>query len=103
MKLTNQELKGVKKGTILYAVLRRDTESSILYAVLRRGTRSSVPTLVKVQVTKVHQGSIVIRIEDNTDPKNQHSWSTNFRDFYTNYWEARRECYKMWGKEANGR
>lgn len=83
--LTAEELLKLKPG-------------DVVWGVLKEGRTSSAKTLVKIEVIRIRissgiYGSIGIVTGLSI-------WSTQERYFYKNYWEARKEHYKMWGQQC---
>lgn len=77
--LTLEELKNVKKGTVLWAVLKRD------YAGLK--------PIKKIRKDAVELAFRTVFVKENP----RRILSTTWRNFYTNYWDAYRAWRKMSG------
>jgi len=85
--MTDEELLKLKSG-------------DVVWGVLKPGIASSYETLEKLTVRRSFLSAAdLIYIEGyNTDTELTLLGSA--RDFYTNYWEACKEHYKMWGQRC---
>ncbi len=77
--LTREELIKLKPGVLFWVVKKKTTKdvSNSLY----RGV---------IKKIEVYKNEICLLTEDQR-------WSTNFRHFFLNYWDAYRAMRKIWG------